>query len=71
MGMVSVAVPPLVSEKLPLIVILDVKVKLTPLFRCNIMFPTKLAAGGQIAPPLLVHAMAEKFLVVVTVEEHV
>jgi hypothetical protein len=61
---VSVEDPLLVILKLPLMFILVVMVIFTPLARSILMFPVKLAAGGQTAPPVDVHAIAEKFRVV-------
>jgi hypothetical protein len=52
-------------------VMLDVMVIVTPAATSIKIFPVKLAAGGHEAPPVEVHAMAEKFRVVVTVEEQV
>jgi hypothetical protein len=62
--MVNVEEPEFVILKLPLILMLVFMVIFTPLGRSILMFPVKFAAGGHTAPPVDVHAMAEKLRLV-------
>jgi hypothetical protein len=66
-GILNVETPVLVSIKLPVMVMLVVIVTVTPFAMSIRIFPVKLAAGGHAPPPVEVQAIAEKFLLGVTV----